>query len=83
MERGVMLQKGLEDNWKDDDARKGGCGFVSRLYILRNSAKKAQSHVKRETNKQLPRTFLFCSPLDGREADADDFEESTLGQILC
>lgn len=83
MERWVLLQKRLEDNWKGDDAKKGGCGFISRWYILRNSAKKAQSHVKRETNKQLPRTFLFFSLLDGREAEADDFEESTLGRILC
>lgn len=57
-----MLEKGLRDNWKRDDDRKGSYGLVSRLYILRNSTEKEQMHVKRRTNEQLPGIFLVFSP---------------------
>ena len=57
MGRWMMLQKGPEDNWKRDEDKKGGCGLLSRLRILRNSAEKAQMRVKRETNKQFLLSF--------------------------
>ena len=71
-------------------AKKWVCGLVSRLYIWRSSAEKAQGPVERETNKQLHRTLQFFSPptlalRGGKQTGRKQavFEESALCQALC
>lgn len=68
----MLLQKRPKDNWEREDDRKGVCGLVSRLHILRNAAEETQVHANREANERLHGTlvlFSFHLGLDGREAD--------------
>lgn len=62
MGRWVLLQKRPKDSWKREDDRKGVCGLVSRLCILRNAAAKTQVMLtERLMNNCM--WHLFFSPL--------------------
>ena len=62
--------------------KRGGCGLVSRLCVLRNSAEKAQMHIKREINEQFLVSFWPWWE-GGREGESKLFLKTPLCARHC